>query len=109
MFFENRVYQVIQVGTPDDLAQRLKEMTLCLCAAFQCGDLLLVNDSTSEDGAQEYAAIRGGRLIDSITVSWCQLGDLVRILGELHARAGGDYGPAPVRLDHPAGPCAFCE
>ncbi len=40
-------------------------------------EYLFLNDATSEDGAAEFAVIRGGldakehRQIESITVSWC--------------------------------------
>lgn len=33
--------------------------------------LFFLNDSFSEDGAQEYAVVRNGRQIESITFSWC--------------------------------------
>src|SRR5687767_11394290 len=105
MFFQQRRYRVTHVVSIEDLVRSLTERSWTLCQAFAIADLLLVNDATSEDGAQEYAVIRDGRLIESVTVSWCEADQLLAILRELEAGGGGDYAPAPVRLDHPDGVC----
>jgi hypothetical protein len=73
----NRVWCVNQVASAEELARKLKETTWCGCHAFSLGDYLWLNDSTSPDGAQEYAVVKqdGGNgasvQLESITFSWC--------------------------------------
>lgn len=70
-----------------------RHQTFALCTAFRCGDLVLVNDSISEDGAQEYAVLAprsklrqedgddGYVQIDSWTVSWMNPQRIRHLLG----------------------------
>lgn len=55
------------------LARKLTEMTWCGCNGFRLGDYLFLNDSTSPDGAQEYAVVHEPSMLqcESITFSWC--------------------------------------
>ena len=78
MIHRNRTYQVAEdVTSVSDLAERLTQHTWCLCTAFKLvvgggvPELLFLNDSFSEDGAQEYAVVCNGRQVESITFSWC--------------------------------------
>lgn len=111
MFFEKRRYHVVTIDDPILLAEKLTQHTWCGCTAFQHKDLLFVNDSSSPGGAQEYAVIAHGRLIESITFGWCSeakaLGYIERLVsGELR----GDYGAVNVTVETPAqhGRCGQC-
>jgi len=115
-----RCFQVTLVAGLDDLAEKLADHTWTLCTAFQYRSLLL-NDATSEDGAQEFAVFRipeqfvdgtipsGTYLqIESITVSWMGAGRLRSYLDELAGGGGVDCGVVHLRLDHGIDPCRFC-
>ena len=103
MFYEKRAYQVADVASAMDLAIKLGDYTWTTCQAFRLGPLLFVNDSTGPDGAQEYAVVKGGRSVESLTVSWMERAALLaEIEGLLDGSRGGDYGPAQVNTDHPA-------
>ena len=54
MFHENRIWCVAKVASEEELAYTLTEYTMCCCCGFEFGGYLLLNDSTSADGAQEY-------------------------------------------------------
>ena len=77
MFHHRRVWCVSPVASAEELAKKLTEMTWCCCTAFELGDYLWLNDSTSPDGAQEFAVLKkdGGNgkpvQIESITFGWC--------------------------------------
>ncbi len=119
MFFEKRVYKVKEVYDIDWLAQRLTRGTWCLCNGFKFSGVWFLNDSTSEDGVQEYAAITldaAGNFIqvESISFGWCSVEkakwyimDCVRYAYRL------DKNPPLKRivfpkLDHVAGACRLC-
>lgn len=73
MFHDKREWQIVDVPTLEELAKKLVENTWCCCNGFRSEGLLLLNDATSEDGAQEYAVVREGppaQQIESLTVSW---------------------------------------
>ena len=55
MFHNKRVWCVSPVASAEELARKLTETTWCCCTAFALGDYLWLNDSTSPDGAQEFA------------------------------------------------------
>jgi hypothetical protein len=66
--------------SPEDLARKLTQSTWTLCTGFYVDghpDYLFLNDATHEDGAAEFAIIKGGldakehTQIESITFSWC--------------------------------------
>jgi hypothetical protein len=88
------------------------DYTMTLCTGFRLGDTLWLNDSFSEDGAQEYAVLRNGRQIESITVSWCKPDRLLDSIAQFHeGRAEGiDFGPVALRLETPEahGRCPLC-
>lgn len=80
MMHTNRVWCVHEAESTEVLAQQLSEEVWVLCnGVFVRGhpDYLFLNDATCEDGAAEYAVIKGGlgaerhRQIESITFSWC--------------------------------------
>lgn len=94
MFHDQRRWCMTPVGSADDLARMLTTLTWCCCAAFELGDYLFLNDSTSPDGAQEFAVVKrngsNGRFvqIESITFGWCDASTALRYIREAVA---GDY------------------
>jgi hypothetical protein len=70
MLHHHRTFGVANSERLDELVTKLTEQTWTLCTGFAYQGLLLVNDSFSENGAQEYAVYKAGRQIDSLTVSW---------------------------------------
>lgn len=68
----------LQAVTAQELLRLLSEQTQTLCTGFRVSGTpyLFLNDSTSENAAQEYALVKceNGRLwqVESLTVSWCQ-------------------------------------
>lgn len=104
--------------TREELAERLSENTWTLCTAVQTeGGTIWANDSTSADGAQEYALFRliknEWRQVESITVSWCTkeklLGYAERAdLGEFDS-GHWDWGLLDAaRLDYQHKLCGHC-
>ena len=74
----SRRWCVGAVRDAEELAHKLTESTWTLCTGFQLGEYVFLNDSTSEDGAQEYAVVK--RLsatqwvqLESIIFGWCTL------------------------------------
>lgn len=82
----------------------------CLCNGFRFRHLLLLNDSFSEDGAQEFAVFdtRSGDQVDSLTVSWMTEVDLCEKLQDMLQWPEGDNLEGNEPLPHPEGPCSFC-
>ena len=72
MIYKKRRYGIVDVHNVEELAEKLTE-TWTLCTGFRLDGLLFLNDSTSEDGAQEYAVVRESDSIqlESITFGWC--------------------------------------
>jgi hypothetical protein len=109
---------VTPIEAVEDLAIKLTQHTWTCCTAFELCGYVLVNDSTSADGAQEYAVLMRladgtWRQIESITFGWCtteKAADLLRriIAGEFD---DADYAvPVEPRLETPAehGSCHLC-
>ena len=80
MFHKHRTWSIHVVQSADQLAEMLTQQTWTLCSGFAVAgheDYLFLNDATHEDGAAEYAIIKGGLRaahrfqIESITFSWC--------------------------------------
>ncbi len=76
MFHEKRIWCVAPAESAEEVATKLTEQTWTLCTAFELAGCVFLNDSTSEDGAQEYAVITkneggGYEQIESITFGWC--------------------------------------
>ena len=119
MFHDHRVWCIGEVTTAEELARKLTETTWCCCTAFVLGEYLFLNDSTSPDGAQEYAVVKrtGGNgrpeQIESITFGWCDAAKALAYIQETLAGHydGGDFRRevAPV-LESPEqhGRCAHC-
>ena len=84
------------------MAAELKRHTSWVgCAGFQLGQVLLMNDSSSEDGAQEFAVVvaDSGHQVESLTVSWFEE---ERLAGTLERLANG-HEWVTMERDWPAG------
>ena len=108
MIHTSRLYAVSEVDSAEDLASKLTTMSWTLCTAFELEGLLFANDAFSEDGAQEYAVVRGGRQVDSVTFSWCTTERALAIIAELLSGAGEDLGSVELRLERRDHRCPLC-
>ena len=95
MFHSKRIWCVTPKETPEEVARLLKEHTWTLCTAFEIRGYLFLNDSTSEDGAAEFAVVKrpaevGGQFlqVESITFGWC---DYAKALDYIQRALSGDY------------------
>lgn len=102
------------IGTAEELAKLLTEMTWTPCKAFECAGYIYLNDSTSPDGAQEYAVLKrcgdGFIQVESITFSWCtpeRALELIRKVsaGECDHQA---WSVDPTIDDTPEHTCGLC-
>ena len=120
MFHSKRTYRVIECNDVDELAKMLGE-SQCLCTGYKCQGVLFLNDSTSEDGAQEYAIVLPrkdglGLQVESVTYSWIE-GQEKRvedILDMIHYKDVPDESvmqePVVLRIDTaPKHSCRYCE
>ena len=89
MLHSHRTWTVKDCPSAETLADDLTRTTWTLCQGFRYGDTLWLNDSTSPDALQEYAAVRtsDGLQVESITVSWC---DAAKMLDYIRAIAAGE-------------------
>lgn len=110
MLHRGRVHTVTDIASAEELAAKLVERTWTLCTGFRHAGLLFLNDSTGPDGAQEYAVVRDGRQVESITFSWCTVPKALEIIrGLASGSLSADYGPAAERLDlSPNHHCPHC-
>ena len=114
MIHNKRKYNVDRVDSAAELAEKLKQCTWCLCTGFELEGYLFLNDSFTEDSAQEYAVIRDGRQLESITFSWCTPEDA---LAHIKAVLDGRYDDVDYAYDvepkiEPAAehePCPLCR
>jgi|SRR5215472_11785305 len=114
MMHKQRRHYVGTVETAEQLAEKLTQHTWTLCTGFRLGGFLFLNDSTSEDGAAEWAVVResDSMQVESITFGWCDQARALELLKQLEA---GTLGVDPrcffgvvERLPHVAGPCRAC-
>ena len=76
-----------------EMATAMKRCTWTLCTGFRFGNVLLLNDSTSEDALQEYAVALvepdgSGQFVESYTISWMEIDRLVKLVRELNDAVG---------------------
>jgi hypothetical protein len=90
------------------LARDLSERSWTLCTGFQFGSYLFLNDSTSENGAQEFAVVlitdEDFIQIESITFGWCTVEQAQRyVLDALTGKMDKNTFAKPIhpRLDLP--------
>jgi hypothetical protein len=99
MLHQNRMFGVITVQSVAELVEHLTEHTWTLCTGFSLQGLLFLNDSFSEDGAQEYVVVCEGRQIESLTVSWMSRVEAWSDIDWLVRGGGDDYGPIDVQME----------
>lgn len=115
MLHERRTFHVADVDSVEDLAEKLTQHTWTLGTAFRltAGDqvLLFLNDSTSEDGAQEYAVfVPDGRQLESITFGWCDESRAEDLVREVLAGKVVEMGRFALRIDErPDHVCHLCR
>ena len=97
MMHRGRRWVLSPVASAEELAEMLTQRTWTLCSGFYVighEGYLFLNDATCEDGAGEYAAIRGAmdalvhEQIESITFSWCSRDDALR---HIRKTLAGEY------------------
>ena len=119
MFHDRRTWTVADIDSPRELAEKLTQQTFVLCQGFRWQGLLLLNDSLSEDGAQEYGVVHEptGLQLDSLTVSWMTPERFLACLEETAKRTVAEtaFGRVDLaaRTDSHGygtddGPCALC-
>lgn len=119
MFHDRRIWTLADLDSPRELAEKLTEQTFVLCQGFRWEGLLFLNDSLSEDSAQEYGLIdeATGVQLDSLTVSWMTPARLLACLEEVAKRPAAEtaFGRVDVatRIDahghgNGDGPCPLC-
>jgi len=113
MMHKIRRFQVGDVGSAEDLAEKLVEHTWCSCNGFRLGGYLFLNDSTSADGAQEYAVVRedGMIQIESVTFGWMKRPEALQTIREVLAgKYQQNYGWVGNKIETPVqhGYCGAC-
>ena len=124
MIHDYRTFRVKRYTDVDEMAKDLTGRTMTLCTGFEFDGLLYLNDSFSEDGAQEYAVVlpvgeerKAGIQVESITFGWLRgapekaveyIRDCSRYVKH------PDMAPISVpitelRLEHPDGSCNLCQ
>lgn len=79
-----RTYNIKPCTADEMLSDLVHTKTWTLCTGWRVGETLYLNNSTSEDGAQEYAVLRvqpgAGRLVakqfESVTFGWMTLEEI---------------------------------
>ncbi len=102
MVHSNRVWCVDEVQSAEELAQKLVSYTWTLCTGFRYSGYLFLNDSFSEDGAQEYGVVneRTGKQVDTITVSWCSYEKLLQLVNKIAAgELDGEFADWNPKID----------
>ena len=87
MMHSKRVWCVTPKATPEEIVRQLKEHSWTLCTGLDLNGYLFLNDSTSEDAAQEYAFVKKSTAdgesfvqVESVTVSWCSNEKLLELI-----------------------------
>lgn len=123
MLHDNRNWCLGEVASAEELTSELTAITWCPCQAFRIKDIpdyLWLNDSTSPDGAQEFAVVRidseTGTMtqIESLTISWMNRDELLTtvlsILRNQHDAENGWTQPVTPMIQSPKdhGRCHHC-
>jgi hypothetical protein len=113
MIHYQRTFGVTVIDDLAELVEQLTDRTWTLCTCFAYRELLLANDSFSEDGAQEYAVYKDGQQIESLTVSWMTRESLAEVIEGLRSGAyeALEFRPIqPLRTEPASGhSCALCR
>ena len=109
---KNRSYQVSEIADLAVVVEKLTQYDWCGCNGFRWASLTLLNDATGGDGAQEYAVFKGGKQVESLTVSWMKPEDLSETLTKLDKGDWPDVSVAGAmpKVETPAehGTCYCC-
>jgi hypothetical protein len=100
MIHASRRFHLIEVDSVGQLVDDFKKCTWTLYTGFAFQGLLFLNESCSEDGAQEYAVVRDGQQIASLTVAWMSRAELHKTIDALLQGRDVDYGPVHSVIDH---------
>lgn len=112
-----RIWGVVDIDTAEELAEKLTKCTWTLCSGFHYSGYLFLNDSFSEDGAQEYGIIKEltGKQVESVTFSWCDYDRAFQLICKITV---GDFDSASwnsgidiavqVRSSEKHGRCLLC-
>ena len=116
MLHDNRVFNVADVATPEDLVVKFKgEVSVwCGCTGWRLNGWLWLNDSTSPDAFQEYAVVHEATMVqwESLTISWMSaeaIRNFIRDFQEAEAD-GPFFGAVTNKIETPAehGRCQHC-
>jgi hypothetical protein len=104
MIHKSRRHNVEECPSIEAMARRVHGHNWCGCVGFKAGSLYMLNDSFQEGGS-EFAVIRHGVQLDSLTVNWYELPKLIEDLKRM------DRGEWPAEFGacawkpHEVGPC----
>jgi hypothetical protein len=108
MVHKNRRFNVKGVGSVEELADQITRCTWTLCTGFEFKGYLFLNDSFTEDSAQEYAVVWDGRQVESITFGWCTRDQAEKHVHDILAGKIVDTGAVAPRVDH-GQVCHLCQ
>ena len=116
MLHKRRAFDVTAIDDTKALAEKLFQHTWCGCTGFRLTGprpLLLLNDSSSPDAAQEYAVFDEltTQQIESLTISWMNEASITRQLEALRETAATmpRFSLEPMPSLHHPGPCLYCR
>lgn len=105
-----RRFGVTKIARPEKLGMMLTAFTWTLCSGFEHKGLLFLNDSDSEFRAQEYAVLKDGHQVESITFGWCTEDEAERRIRTLLAGDFVDLGPVESTIEPAVGHfCPLCR
>jgi hypothetical protein len=108
MIHKSRRHNVEECATVADMARRVHGHNWCGCVAFKAGSLYLLNDSF-DGGGSEFAAVRHGVQLDSLTINWYELPNLIEDLEKLERGDWpGVFGGPCAWKPHEPGTCQHC-
>lgn len=117
------MYQIKKLDSVDELVDKLINYTHVGCAGFRFNDVLYINVSISENGAQEYEVIEieketsgtyTGVQFESITVSWMSPEKLKKLALEYNSPTNREsykkesWASACVVNKHTKEACYYC-
>ena len=109
MIYPKRRFNIKKCSDVETFATEVTRCTWTLCTGFELHGYLFLNDSISEDGGHEYAVIKDGRQVESITFGWCTRRQAMHHVRDIFEGKHVDMGAVSPRLDHPKGTCHLCS
>lgn len=120
MIHTDRIFNIKTCSADEMIADFEHTRSWTLCSGWRVGDTLYLNDSFSEDGAQEYAVIRAqsdGKQaqFESVTFGWMEPEAIAAFIRETWNAdlTQPEWRKLPllavsVRTDHGEGTCPLC-